>query len=64
MYSRKLHISVILVRINTSSNSVKTFQHWQKPKNEAIHNHANLLLNQQRSITFFSLILSDLSLDD
>ena len=37
MYSRKLHIPVVLVRMGTSSNSVETFQHWQKPKNEAIH---------------------------
>ena len=40
----RLHIPVVLVRMSTSSNSVETFQHWQKPKNEAIHNNAGLLL--------------------
>ena len=40
----RLHILVVLGRMSTSSNSVEKFQHWQKPKNEAIHNHAGLLL--------------------
>ena len=31
MYSRKLHIPVVLVRIGTSSNSVETFQHLKTP---------------------------------
>ena len=39
-----LHILMILGRISTSANSVEMFQHWQKPKNEAIHNHAGSLL--------------------
>ena len=50
MYSRKLHIPVILVRISTSVNSVEMFQHWQKPKNEAIHNHADSLVHHANSL--------------
>ena len=60
----RLYIPVILVRIDTSSNSVETFRHWQKPKNEAIHNHADSLLIQRRPITSFSFILSGLGLGD
>ena len=50
MYSRKLHIPVILVRISTSVNSVEMFQHWQKSKNKAIHNHANSLVHHANSL--------------
>ena len=50
MYNKKLHISVILVRISTSSNSIETFKHWQKPKNEAIYDHADLLVHHANSL--------------
>ena len=32
MYSRKLHIPIVLVRIDTSSNSVETFRQLKKKK--------------------------------
>ena len=61
MYRGKLHIPIILGRINTSSNSVETFQHWQKSKNEAIHNYADLIATYS---TFFPPILPDSASDD
>ena len=50
IYRRKPYISMILGRISTSANSVEMFQHWQKPKNEAIHNHADSIVNHADSL--------------
>ena len=52
----RLHISMILGRMSISSSSVETFQHWQKPKNEAIYNNAGLITSH---LTSFSSTLLD-----
>ena len=61
MYREGLHIPMVLGRMSTSSNSVETFRHWQKPKNEAIHSLAGLIATRPTS---FPLTLPDPAPDD